>query len=452
MNVIELVNKYLPILDEQYKLEARSAVLDVAPEFVQMTRDAKKVKIAKMTTDGLGDYSRHSGFVAGYAELTWEEHEFTQDRGRAIQIDDLDDEETFGMAFGRLAGEFQRVHVIPEIDAYRFAKYYQSAGTKVAIEVTAGAIMKYIDEADAQMDDDEVPEDGRILFVNPQVYKLMINDPEVQKHITVEDRNDKEINKKFYWYDNHMIIKVPSGRFYTKITQLDGSSQGEEAGGFEKAPDGEVIGLLMVSTTAIIQLAKRRIARVWAPTKEQSAGTDGVNPNADAWKFDYRIYHDAWVLEKKIAGIYAATISGNGITMLEAIDGNYDFDGGVFTPGNTTYHTSLEGTTLKVSGVIPYGAAVPSINLGAGNHYTVKLVNSGIASKAALPSGYICRRLRANGTYEQYTKDVFEDDGSLIICCNADELRIGITEITWTAGVTTTYVMDTLGAELAPEA
>lgn len=317
MNMIELVTKYLPVLDAQYKQESRSAVLDIAPEFVQMTRDAKKVKIAKMRVDGLADYSRNGGFTAGYADLTWEEHEFTQDRGRSIQIDDMDNEETFGLAFGRLAGEFQRLHVIPEIDAYRFSKYYQKAGQHLEFTVTAGAILNLIDDFDATMDDNEVPEEGRILFVAPTVYKLMINDPALSKHITVDGVDDKTVNKKFYYYDGHLIIKVPSTRFYTAIEQLDGKTVGEEIGGYKAAVGAKAIGMLMIQRDAVLQLAKRRIARVWAPTKEQAAGTDGVNPNADAWKFDYRVYHDAWVLDEKVNGIAGATIANPTVTGVE---------------------------------------------------------------------------------------------------------------------------------------
>lgn len=317
MNMIELVTKYLPVLDAQYKLESRSAVLDVAPEFVQMTRDAKKVKIAKLRVDGLANYSRNSGFTAGSADLTWEEHEFTQDRGRSIQIDDMDNEETFGLAFGRLAGEFQRLHVVPEIDAYRFSKYYQKAGQHLEFTVTAGAILNLIDDFDATMDDNDVPEEGRVLFVAPTVYKLMINDPALAKHITVDGVDDKTVNKKFYYYDGHLIIKVPSTRFYTAINLLDGTTGGEEIGGYKMATDAKAIGMLMVQRDAVIQLAKRRIARVWAPTKEQAAGTDGVNPNADAWKFDYRVYHDAWVLDEKVNGIAGATIVNHTVTGVE---------------------------------------------------------------------------------------------------------------------------------------
>lgn len=311
-NMIELVTKYLPILDAQYKLESRSAILDIAPEFVQATKDAKKVKIAKMRVDGLADYSRNGGFTAGYADLTWEEHEFTQDRGRAIQIDDMDNEETFGMAFGRLAGEFQRVHVIPEIDAYRFAKYFAKAGIKIEdFTVEAGKILSVFDDIDEQMDEAEIPEEGRIAFVNPAVYKLIMNDPTLSRSISAEGTDAKAVNKKIYNYNNYTLIKVPSARFYTAIETLDGKSEGEQVGGYKKAAGASVIGILVVSRDSVIQLAKRRIARVWAPTKEQAAGTDGVNPYADAWKFDYRIYHDAWVLDNKTKGIAGVTVAND---------------------------------------------------------------------------------------------------------------------------------------------
>lgn len=308
-NVIELVTKFLPVLDEQYKVESRSAVLDIAPEFVQMTRDAKKVKIAKMRVDGLANYDRNSGFTVGYADLTWEEHEFTQDRGRSIQIDDMDNEETFGLAFGRLAGEFQRTQVIPEIDAYRFAKYYSKAGYKKTIDTAADSVLEWIDDVDEKMDNAEIPEEGRLLFVNPTIFKLMMNDDKLSKSISVEGSEGKTANRRIINYNTHPVYKVPQNRFYTEITLNDGKTGGQTAGGYTKAGAAADIGIMMIHRNSVIQLAKRRIARVWAPTKEQAAGTDGVNPNADAWKFDYRVYHDAWVLDNKVNGIAAADIS-----------------------------------------------------------------------------------------------------------------------------------------------
>ena len=448
-NVIETVTKYLPILDEQYKMEARSSILDTPPAFMQETRDAKKVKIAKMDTDGLADYSRNGGFTTGAMDLTWEEHEYTQDRGRALQIDALDNIETFGLAFGRLAGEFQRKHVIREIDAYRFSTYFQKAGTKVSIVVTAGSIIKFIDAADAQFDEDEVPENDRMLFVNPQVFKLMINDPSLQKHITINEPEDKTINKKFYYYDNHLIIKVPSVRFVTKIKLLDGKTEGQERGGYVPADDAKVIGMLMIHPSAVLQGSKRRIARVWAPTKEEAAGTDGVNPNADAWKFDFRVYHDAWVEEEKLAGVYGAIIEGDDISFVTAEAGSYNSSSKVWTKGNS-YTLKNEGTTYFVKGTIPYKAADTTLGLGAGNRLEVKISNSAITSKTDLPSGKIVRILRSNGTWQEYTKDAFETDGSLLQISNVNDLRVGVIQIAWKADEIVTYTFNTLNAKLAP--
>lgn len=450
MNVIELVTKYLPLLDEQYRNEARSSVLDANPAFVQETRDARKVKIAKMNVDGLADYSRNGGFTKGSMDLTWEEHEFTQDRGRALQVDALDNAETFGLAFGRLAGEFQRAKVIPEIDAYRFATYYQKAGTKVALTVTAGAIMKFIDAADAQMDDDEVPEEGRILFVNPQINKLMMNDPAIEKHITVENEPGN-INKKFYSYNGHRIIKVPSGRFLTEIDLLNGTSDGEVVGGYKPAAGAQVIGMMLIHPSAILQLSKRRIARIWAPTREEAAGTDGVNPDADAWKFDFRVYHDAWLLEEKIAGIYAATIAGADVSFVDLEVGSYNSTTGTWTKGGVDYAVRTEGSTAIVTGTIPLADADAVLGLAAGNRVALRFVNSAVTAQAALPDGRIVKALRSNGTWNEYDKTAFETDGSLIHVMNVNAIRVAVIKITWVAGVETTYVVDTSGAILEVE-
>ena len=307
-NVIELVEKYLPVLDEQYRAESKSTVLDYPQEWIQETKDAKKIKLAKIRVDKLGNYSRSKGFVKGTADLTWEEHTFTQDRGRSITVDMMDNQETFGMAFGRLAGRFQKDAIIPELDAYRFATYYQNAGTKATFAVESNSILKLIDSLDAQMEDNEIGDDT-ILFCNPTVFNFMINDPQIARHISVADVSDQAINKKIYMYDSHRIVKVPSKRFYTAITQYDGESEGQEVGGYVPAEGASVIGLMLVDPRAVVQISKRAVARVWAPSRDLAAGTDGVNPDGDAWKFDFRVYHDAWVLDEKAVGIAAALIT-----------------------------------------------------------------------------------------------------------------------------------------------
>lgn len=316
-NVIELVNKYLPILDEQYRLESKSAILDTPGEFVQQTREAKKVKIAKMNVDGLVDYSRQNGFTSGSMELTWEEHEFRIDRGRALQVDSMDNVETFGLAWGRLAGTFQRDKVIPEIDAYRFSQYYKRAGYKKTVALSEENVFEVLDDIVAHMDDNEVPENGRIIFCNPTTYKYMVNEKSISKSLSVDDTSTKALNKKIYSYNNMPIIKVPSNRFYSDIALLTGDEN--TAGGYEAAATAKVIGLLVISKEAVIQISKRAISRYWAPTRAEMDATkaDGVNPNADAWKFDFRNYHDAWVLDNKMDAIAAVLPEDPGVTTVD---------------------------------------------------------------------------------------------------------------------------------------
>ena len=91
----------------------------------------------------------------------------------------MDNEETAGLAFGRLSSEFIRVKVAPEQDAFRFATY---AGTTGISKVSAGAtlssgndVLTALITAQNKMDEDEVLPENRILYITPTLYNLAIN-------------------------------------------------------------------------------------------------------------------------------------------------------------------------------------------------------------------------------------------------------------------------------------
>jgi hypothetical protein len=98
----------------------------------------------------LGDYSRETGYPKGDVTAAWETLTLTEERGKEISVDRMDDEETLGLTFGTVTGEFMRLHVIPELDAYRFAKYASATGiNKVSTPavLTKESIIAAIDEA-----------------------------------------------------------------------------------------------------------------------------------------------------------------------------------------------------------------------------------------------------------------------------------------------------------------
>lgn len=288
-NSIAYASKFLPILDEIYKRESLTSILDTANERVEWI-GAKTANVFKTSLSGLGNYDRNAGFVPGSVNGTWEPLTIEIDRGRSFSVDVMDNDESVGMAFGTLLGENERVNVVPEVDAYRFAKYagLADASQKVSATLTAADnIADLIQTAEAAMDDAEVPYEGRILFVNPTVYGYFKGD------ITrFTENGDPNVNGNIEMYDGMRVIRVPSARFNTAIT-LNAPATASDAGGYTAS--GKAINFMIVHPSAVVQVVKHVIPRVFSPE---------VNQEADAWKLNYRIYHDAFVLDNKTKGIY----------------------------------------------------------------------------------------------------------------------------------------------------
>lgn len=290
-NSIALAQKYLPMLDEVYKASAKAAILDATKIDIV---GGNTVKVFKTSMDGLGDYSRNDGFVNGDVTGSWETMTLTKDRGRSFQIDRMDNEETLDMAFGTLAGEFIRTKVVPEVDAYTFAKMAGttgiSAGTAADISVGTSDVPTFIEEAERQMNEDEVPVEGRILFISETAYAGL-----KAKVDRTTLNGDGGIDRGIVTYDGMRIIRVPQNRFYTGITLKDGKTSGQEAGGYEQATGAYAINFLIVHPSAVCKVVKHVLPRIFTPDENQKA---------DAWKFDYRLYHDMFVYENKVKGIY----------------------------------------------------------------------------------------------------------------------------------------------------
>lgn len=272
------------ILDEVYKASSLTAVLDGASELVQQGANANELIIPKMSMDGLGDYSKASGYVNGDVTLTNETVQCNFDRGRMFTIDSMDNIETAGVAFGRLAGEFIRTKVVPEVDAFRFACYAGASNistTTAADLATGDAVIAAIAAAADGMDNDEVPQSERYLFITPTLLGL-VRDLDTTKSKAVLDQFAG-------------VIKVPQTRFYTAIDQLDGTTSQEEAGGYAKASGAKNINFMIVHKPAVIQFEKHVVPKIVTPEQNQSA---------DAWKFGYRNVAIADVYDNKVKGIY----------------------------------------------------------------------------------------------------------------------------------------------------
>ena len=284
MNAIALFKQYTTLLDEVYKNASLTSDLDGASDLARQGSNANELIIPKISMDGLADYSRNGGYVNGDVTLTNETVKCNFDRGRMFNVDNMDNAESAGIAFGQLSGEFIRTKVVPELDAFRFATYAGIPG----ISTTAGATLTTVADiiaalraATTKMDEDEVPAENRYLYITPTLMGI-IQDADTNK--------SREVLNNFA-----KITKVPQTRFYTAIEQLDGTSEGEKTGGFKKASGAADINFMVIHKPAVIQYTKHLDTKVITPE---------TNQDADAWKFGYRMVGIADAYENKVAGIY----------------------------------------------------------------------------------------------------------------------------------------------------
>lgn len=282
-NKISLFKKYIDLLDAVYKQASTTADLDGDTTLVKAGANANEIVIPMISMDGLADYSRNGGYVMGDVSLTNETVKFNYDRGRKFVVDAMDDEETAGVAFGKLSSEFIRTKVVPEMDAFRYATYSAIEGiSKDSGELADGnAVLAALVAAQSKMDEDEVPAEDRHLRITPTLYNA-VN--------AVDTTKSKEVLASFA-----SIKKVPQSRFYTAIDLHDGTSENELAGGYTKTADGKDINFMVLHKPAILQYPKHTVNKVISPEDNQ---------DSDGWMFFYRAYGLADAYENKVAGIY----------------------------------------------------------------------------------------------------------------------------------------------------
>ena len=180
---------------------------------------------------------------------------------------------------------------MPEGDAFTFATLAGISGiSKVAAGATladGAAVMTAVKAGLDEMDEDEVPQENRYLFITPT------NLSAVRAMDTTKSR---ELLDGFA-----QIIKVPQSRFYTAIDLYDGtdhtgsSGADETIGGFVKATDGKDINFMIIHKPAVLKYWKHTASNIITPE---------ANQRSDGYIQKYRRYGLVDAYENKLAGIY----------------------------------------------------------------------------------------------------------------------------------------------------
>jgi len=286
----QYASKFLPILDELYKLSSVTSRMDSVNRQLANYAGTPTVEIYKTTMGGLGDMARGGDYPKGEIVGIWELLTLATHRARAFHVSRMDDEESLGMAFGMTAGEFMRTKVVPEIDAYRFAKYASKAsiGTTTGATLTSSTVLPAWDVAKAAIRAAEVDLSQCVLFVSDTVQGM------IEAAVTRMLGNENSVNRSVTTLDGVPVIMVPQTRFYTAI-DLEAGATPSAAGGFSKSSGGKEINFLLLDPKAVVQVKKHELPKIFSPDENQTA---------DNWIFDYDLYHDAFVLDNKAGGVY----------------------------------------------------------------------------------------------------------------------------------------------------
>ncbi|MFC2300677.1 MAG: hypothetical protein ACFNJM_01960, partial [Selenomonas artemidis] len=134
-----------------------------------------------------------------------------------------------------------------------------------------------------------------ILMATP-IRTVLNNVKNIERRLDVTQFKAGEINTKVKTYNEIPIFSVPSLRMKTAYVFNDGKTTGQEAGGFKADTGAKSINWIIISRRAPIAISKTDKVRIFAPD---------VNQKADAWKLDYRKFHDIWIPTNKLAGVWA---------------------------------------------------------------------------------------------------------------------------------------------------
>lgn len=173
------------------------------------------------------------------------------------------------------------------MDKYAASKLHTEftgyGGQVVSDSVDVNDILLLFDEFMAEMDDAEVPQEGRILYATPAFYTLLKQASQIQRQLDVAT-NTGNVNRSVRSLDEVTVKSVPSSRMKTLYDFTEGAVPD---------PSAKQINMILIHPQTVITPQKYEFVDLAQP----SAVTGGK------YLYYERKYWDLFVIEKKVPGI-----------------------------------------------------------------------------------------------------------------------------------------------------
>jgi N4-gp56 family major capsid protein len=269
---VNLASKYSPQVDERFKLKS---LTDAATHQDYDWDGVKTVNVYSIATSAMNDYARTgTGRYGVAAELddTVATYTLAKDRSFTFTIDQGNRKDSLNVkeAGKALARQHDEV-VVPEIDMYRLTKWNAAAvangGVPAATNITTTNAYSSFLTATAYLDDNKVPQEGRVAFVIPSYYNSLKQDSTFLKASDLGQ--NMLINGQVGEVDGVKIVKVPTSYLPAKTP------------------------FMIVHKSAMC-----------APKKLQDYKIHENPPGINGNLVEGRIYYDAFILDSRKKAVY----------------------------------------------------------------------------------------------------------------------------------------------------
>lgn len=270
---VNLASKYSTNVDERFKLKS---LTEAAVHQDYDWNGVNAINVYSIATYALGNYTKTGAnrygtpnelddTVANYTLSQDKAFTFTIDKGNKVDSQMVREA---GKALARQNDE----QVVPAIDIYRLTKWVAAAtansGRPTAANITASNAYASFLSAGEYLDENKVPQEGRIAFVTPKFYNFLKLDPTFLKASDIGQK--MLINGQVGEVDGVKIVKVPSSYFPTKTP------------------------FVIVHKSAMC-----------APKKLQEYKIHDNPPGINGHLIEGRIYYDAFVMDSRKKAVYA---------------------------------------------------------------------------------------------------------------------------------------------------
>lgn len=290
MAQVNYAEQYQQALEQVFKVGLRFQNLynTSANRLIRFT-NAKTIQVPNISTGGFVDVNRDAiNNFTRRADNNFTTYTLEHDREFSTLVDPVDvDESNMALTIANITQVFNTEHKLPEMDKYMASKLlseYQAKGGQVDEEaLTTANILAKFDEYMEQLDDDEVPTDGRVLYVTPKVNTMLKNAENIQRSLDVRG-GGTGVQRNVRSLDEVSIEVVPSSRMKTVYDFSDGAIAD---------PTAQQINMILIHPSVLYSPQKYEFVSLDEPT----AKTGGK------YLYYERKYWDVFVVEQKVDGI-----------------------------------------------------------------------------------------------------------------------------------------------------